>query len=268
MSKQPDKATETDTTVSSADPTTGEAGQDAQQERTEAETGGAVGATASEHTTAAQSEGVETPDQAGATPQAQDAPRLAELEARVAELEQENSELKERYLRKQADFENYRKRMQREKEEFGAYANKQLLLDLVQVIDDFERAIESAKDSRDFDSFYEGIALIEKQMTSMLERKWGLRRFDSEGEEFDPQKHEAVTADQNGEHHEPVVVEDYQKGYMLHDRVLRSAKVKVSMPGAEAGAGGEGADGSHDQNTQNEDGSGGADNRGSSDSNN
>ncbi len=260
MSKQPDKATETETAVSSADPNAGEAGQDTQQLGSESEA--EAGFEAAEQSTTAQERTAE---------QSAEESRLAELEARISELEQENSELKERYLRKQADFENYRKRMQREKEEFGAYATKQLLLDLVQVIDDFERAIESAKDSRDFDSFYEGIVLIEKQMTSMLERKWGLQRFDSEGEEFDPQKHEAVTADQNGEHPEPVVIEDYQKGYMLHDRVLRSAKVKVSMPGAQAGgAGGDesSAEQNSEQNSEEQNGSGGAGDRGPSDSNN
>ena len=120
--------------------------------------------------------------------------------------------------------------MSREKADAIAYANKQLLLDIVTIIDDFERAIKSAEESRDFDSFHEGVALIEKQFTNMLERKWGLKRFDSEGEEFDPQKHEAVMTDEDREHDKPVVVEDYQKGYFLNDKVLRSAKVKVSIP--------------------------------------
>lgn len=160
---------------------------------------------------------------------------VALLRGRVQELEHENSELKDQYLRKQADFENFRKRMTREKADAIAYANKQLLLDIVQIIDDFERAIKSAEESRDFDSFHEGVALIEKQFTSMLERKWGLRRFDSEGEEFDPQKHEAVMTGEDGEHEKPVVLEDYQKGYFLNDKVLRSAKVKVSVPGEKSG---------------------------------
>ena len=160
----------------------------------------------------------------------EEAGEVEELRARIAELEQENSDLKDQYLRKQADFENFRKRMSREKEEAIAYANKQLLLDIVTIIDDFERAIKSAEESRDFDSFHEGVALIEKQFTSMLERKWGLKRFDSEGEEFDPQKHEAVMTDEDSDHEKPVVVEDYQKGYFLNDKVLRSAKVKVALP--------------------------------------
>jgi len=155
---------------------------------------------------------------------------LESLTARVKELEEENSTLKDQYLRKQADFENFRKRMTREKEDAVAYANKQLLLDLVTIIDDFERAIKSAEESKDFNAFHDGVVMIEKQFTGMLERKWGLKRFDSEGEEFDPQRHEAVTTEEVAEHEQSTVLEDYQKGYFLHDRVLRPAKVKVSLP--------------------------------------
>lgn len=154
----------------------------------------------------------------------------AVLRNRIEELEAENTELKNQYLRKQADMENYRKRMVRDKESAVQFSNQQLLLDLTSIIDDFERAIRSAEESRDYDSFHDGIVLIENQLTSMLERKWGLKRFDSEGEVFDPQKHEAVTTEPRQDHDESIVIEDYQKGYMLHDRVLRSAKVKVSMP--------------------------------------
>ncbi len=163
-----------------------------------------------------------------------DADRIAELEARVSALEAENSDLKEQILRKQADFENFRKRMQREKEESARFANKQLLLDILPVIDDFERAIQSAEESKDFNAFHDGIALIEKQFTGMLERKWGLKRFDAEGEDFDPQCHEAVAAETDSDTDTPKVLEAFQKGYLLHDKVLRSAKVKVSMPGGAA----------------------------------
>ena len=152
------------------------------------------------------------------------------LTKRLSALEQENSDLKDQFLRKSADFENFRKRMNREKEEAIAFANRELLEDLLPIIDDFERAIKSAEESKDFDAFLEGVALIEKQFTSMLERKWGLSRFDSEGQEFDPQRHEAVTSEEGAPGSTPTVVEDYQKGYLLRDRVLRSAKVKVALP--------------------------------------
>jgi len=158
-----------------------------------------------------------------------EADRIGALEERVLKLEAENSELKDRYLRKQADFENFRKRMIREKEEAIKYANSVLLLDIVSIIDDFERAIKSSQDSKDFESFYSGIELIEKQFTGMLERKWGLVRFESEGQPFDPEKHEAISMEEKDTDTQ-IVLEDYQKGYMLHDRVLRHAKVKVSSP--------------------------------------
>lgn len=153
------------------------------------------------------------------------------LSARIAELEAENSDLKDQYLRKQADMENFRRRMLRDKEDAVSYANQQLLLDLTAIIDDFERAISSAEESRDYDAFHDGIVLIEKQLTGMLERKWGLQRIDALGEEFDPQKHEAVTTESRPDEENSIVLEEYQRGYLLHDRVLRSAKVKVSMPG-------------------------------------
>jgi molecular chaperone GrpE len=145
-------------------------------------------------------------------------------------LEAQIVELNEQLLRKQAEFENFRKRMFREREEAAKSSNAKLLLDLVEVIDNFERAIKSAGESQDLASFHEGIELIEKQFISMLESKWGLHRFESEGEEFDPEKHEAIAVDQSGENPPQTVVEDYQKGYLLHDRVIRHAKVRVAMP--------------------------------------
>lgn len=158
-----------------------------------------------------------------------------ELTQRINELEEENSALKDQYLRKQADFENFRKRMLRDKEDAIKYANTSLLSDIITIIDDFERAIRAGADAQDVESFKTGIELIEKQFVGMLERKYGLKRFDSEGEEFDPEKHEAITTEPSAEHDEQIVLEDYQKGYMLHDRVLRHAKVKVSIP-TEAGS--------------------------------
>jgi molecular chaperone GrpE len=151
------------------------------------------------------------------------------LESRLRELEVETRELNDQLLRKQADFENFRKRMFREKEEAIKFANSELLSDLITIIDDFERAIRSSEKSKDFNSFHAGVEMIEKQFTSMLERKYGLKRFESTGEEFDPGKHQAISVgNRHPDAHAQIVLEDYQKGYMLHDRVLRPAKVKVS----------------------------------------
>ncbi len=161
--------------------------------------------------------------------------KVEELESRLAGVEAENTELKDQNLRRQAEFENFRKRMNKSRQEAIQFGNQQLLEDLMTVLDDFERAVKSGEDSRDFTAFHDGIVLIEKQFAGLLQRKWGLRRFDSVGEVFDPGKHEAVTTEERADHESSVVLEDYQKGYYLHDRVLRAAKVKVSLPGAAGG---------------------------------
>jgi molecular chaperone GrpE len=151
----------------------------------------------------------------------------------IASLRDEVADLKDQLLRKQADFENFRKRLLREREDAIRYANTGLLLDLVGTVDNFERAIKSSAESKDFETFYTGIDMIEKQLTSMLDSKYGLQRFESAGEEFNPEFHEAITAEESTEVTTQTVIDDLQKGYMLHDRVLRPAKVRVAMPAEE-----------------------------------
>ena len=146
-----------------------------------------------------------------------------ELEALLAE----RDDLKDQLLRKAADFDNYRKRVLKEKDEARQFANAALLEDLCQVLDDFERAIRSSETAKDFDAFHSGIVMIEGQFASMLERKYNLKRLDSVGKPFSPDQHEAIAMEPAVEGKEVVVVEEYQKGYQLHDRVLRTAKVKV-----------------------------------------
>jgi molecular chaperone GrpE len=172
------------------------------------------------------------------TDQAAQAAPEAALQERIQQLEQEAEESKDQLLRKAADFENFRKRLAREKEESIKYANAALLSDVVPIIDDFERAIQSAADSKDFDAFHTGVSMIEQRMVGMLERNWGLKRFSANGEPFDPEKHEAIAVEETDQHDTEIVLEDYQKGYLLHDRVLRPAKVKVARPVEPEGAGG------------------------------
>ncbi|MDR2186294.1 MAG: nucleotide exchange factor GrpE [Treponema sp.] len=185
---------------------------------------------------AAGSPGSEEIVRAGAETEAAEDPgeKLACLEAQLAEA-------KDQYLRKAAEFENFRKRMNREKQDAIEFANQNLLLDLIPIMDDFERAIKAAETSQkaaaDFDAFLEGISMIEKRLGAQLENKWGLKRFDSAGEAFDPNRHEAIMMDKSPEITEPVVQEDFLKGYTLKDRVVRSAKVKVLMPETPAGTG-------------------------------
>ncbi|MDR1073889.1 MAG: nucleotide exchange factor GrpE [Treponema sp.] len=159
--------------------------------------------------------------------------------AKIEQLERQIEELKDQYLRKVADFENFRKRMTREKQESIEYANTALLLDIILVMDDFERALRAASATsenaenwtvKDFQTFYEGVSMIEKRLSSQLENKWGLKRFDSAGEAFDPNWHEALMVETSSEVSEAKVAEDLVKGYTLKDRVIRPAKVKVTMP--------------------------------------
>ena len=159
-------------------------------------------------------------------------------EDRLRALAAEALDLRDKLLRKQADFENFRKRMIRERDEAARYANAALLTDVIATIDDFERAIRSAEESRDFSSFLQGVSMIEKQLLETLESRWGLRRFTSMGEGFDPNRHEAVLRVEGPAESRPTVVEDYQKGYFLHERVLRPARVKVMVPAPAADADG------------------------------
>jgi len=163
-------------------------------------------------------------------------PDGANLDARIAELETQLAETRDQLLRKAADFENFRKRMNQEKQNAIDFANQSLLLDIIPVIDDFERAIQSAEGSVELTglpagkAMLDGITMIEKRLISQLEAKWGLKRFNAAGEPFDPNRHEAMMMEKSPEVQEPVVQEDFVKGYMLKDRVIRAAKVKVIMP--------------------------------------
>ncbi len=162
---------------------------------------------------------------------AQAAPAHKEsAEDEVKKLAAEVADLKDKLLRKQADFENFRKRMLREREDAARYANATLLTDVIGLIDDFERAIHSGEESKDFALFLQGVTMIERQFVEMLESRYGLKRFSSVGEAFDPNRHEAVQRVEGPADAKPTVVEDYQKGYFLHERVLRPARVKVMVP--------------------------------------
>lgn len=154
-------------------------------------------------------------------------------EKRIEELETICRDWQDQYLRKAADFENYRKRMIREKQEAIDYANSNLLLDLVQVLDDFDRAIEAGKNQGGEaanNAFVEGVVMIKNQMVSMLSSKYGLSYYPAKGEAFDPNLHEAVSMIQSPDVKEAVVGEELQKGYKLKERVIRHSKVMVLMP--------------------------------------
>ncbi|MDR2491745.1 MAG: nucleotide exchange factor GrpE [Spirochaetaceae bacterium] len=172
------------------------------------------------------------PDCSGA--EGQPAGGQPSVEERIAALEAQAAAEHDLYLRKAADFDNYRKRTTKEKQDAIDFANQSLLLDLIPILDDFERAVKTAGSSQkteaDFTAFLEGVGMIEKRLSSQLENKWQLKRFESAGEPFDPEKHEALAMEKSADHTEAVVLEDFVKGYMLKGRVIRPAKVKVIMP--------------------------------------
>jgi len=178
----------------------------------------------------AESAGPSTESASEETPSAGQVP---DSEARIAELQKLNSDLQDQYLRKAADFDNYRKRMIREKQEAIDYANTNLLLDLLETLDNFDRAIDAAgshEPGTPVASFADGVGMIRTQLAGKLESKYGLSYYPSVGTAFDPNIHEAIGTVQSPEATEPVVQEEYVKGYKLKDKVVRLAKVIVKMP--------------------------------------
>lgn len=155
---------------------------------------------------------------------------IVALNTKVGELEGEVASLKDQMLRKQADVENYRKRLIRDKEESVQYANAKLITDLLQPLDDFDRAIAAAESTKDFQTMYDGIVMVRKQMFGMLERNWGLHQIEAVGKEFDPAEHEACMMVEDPSCEVETVLDDFAKGYKLHDRVIRPSKVRVGKP--------------------------------------
>jgi len=136
-------------------------------------------------------------------------------------------ELKTRHMRLMADFDNYRKRVQREQATQRLYASENPMRDLLGVVDNIERALSVSTEEDSAGSLSEGVKMILNQMLSVLERH-GVKAFESVGEIFDPERHEAVARQGHAVHAEDLVCEQMQKGYMLHDRLLRAASVVVS----------------------------------------
>jgi molecular chaperone GrpE len=152
-------------------------------------------------------------------------------EQEMARMQQELEEANDTMLRLAAELDNYKKRVAKERESLIKYATQDIIQELLPVLDNFERAIESANKSKDSDSLLEGVRMIFKQMYDTLGRK-GVSRIDAVGKAFDPTIHEAVMQITSEEHPENVVVEELQKGYMLHDRVIRPSIVAVSRSAA------------------------------------
>ncbi|GIP48247.1 nucleotide exchange factor GrpE [Paenibacillus sp. J53TS2] len=152
-----------------------------------------------------------------------DAGASAELE----KLRAESEDYQQRLLRTQADFDNFRRRTVKEKEELGKYASAKLITELLPVIDNFERALSSSGESTDANSYIKGVEMIFRQLEGVLKAE-GLIPMEAEGQPFNPEFHQAIMQVESDEHEEGIVVEVVQKGYLLKDKVLRPAMVKVS----------------------------------------
>ena len=133
-------------------------------------------------------------------------------------------------LRRQAELENYRKRLIRDKEEAVQYANESLIRDLLGFLDNMDRALAAGKNSGDVKGLVEGFEMTQNQLLSTLDKNWGLKAIDSVGQEFDPSLHEACMMAVDESLDKETVLEEFQKGYTLHGRVIRPAKVKIGKP--------------------------------------
>lgn len=141
-------------------------------------------------------------------------------------LKQERDDYYDRLLRKTAEFDNYRKRVERERREHADQSVVDLLLDLLLVVDDFDRALTVDTDSG-ASSYRKGIELIHAKLHDLL-RKRGVKPIDAVGADFDPNVHQAVTHEEGTGYRENEVTEELRKGYMLNERLLRPSMVKVA----------------------------------------
>lgn len=153
-----------------------------------------------------------------------------DLSAKVEALSKEIEELKDQMLRRQAETENFKKRLIREKEDAVQFANASLIKDLLEFLDNLERTIDVAKKDANAKAIADGIEIIQSQLLSTLSKNWGLEKIESTGKEFDPQLHEACMMETDSSLEKETVLLELQSGYKLHDRVIRPAKVKVGKP--------------------------------------
>ena len=148
----------------------------------------------------------------------------------TAELQKQQEETRknyDQYLRALAEVENIRKRSVREREEYLKYANVSMIKKLLPIIDDLHRALEVALTSRDFEAMSKGVEMTARSLDELLKGE-GVQVIESIGKPFDPQFHQALTVEPSDEHPENTVIAQLQKGYIMHDRVIRPSLVKVS----------------------------------------
>lgn len=173
-----------------------------------------------------------TPAPEGDAPSEVSKETVDELKEALATKTEEARDYQDRYLRLAAEFENYKRRAQRDQQEYARYANETLLKELLTTVDNLERAVQFSKEQHGKEGLLEGVELTLKQLMETL-TKFGVRPVTSLGESFDPSRHQAVARTESQEEAN-TVVDEYQKGYFLHDRILRPAMVTVATEKASA----------------------------------
>jgi molecular chaperone GrpE len=147
------------------------------------------------------------------------------LEKDLLDAKNELTEQKDKFVRLQAETDNFRKRLSREKEEFSQYANERLFKELLPIFDNFERALEDP--SNDIKSLKEGLEMILNQFSSFLEKE-KVEPIEAIGKTFDPMIHEVLTSEESSEHEENTIISQFVKGYTINNRVIRPSQVVIS----------------------------------------
>jgi molecular chaperone GrpE len=164
--------------------------------------------------------------------------RIAQLEAELAAARGEAGDNLAGWQRATADFQNYRRRTEQEREQLLGLANESLLRKVLSVVDDFDRAIEAMPPELTKLSWVEGIAAIDRKLRFLLESE-GVTPIEAAGRPFDPREHEALTHEETTQAPDETVIGEIQRGYRIRDRVLRPSLVSVAKnPGSDAGSGG------------------------------
>jgi len=167
--------------------------------------------------------------QTTAKPKSKSTSGLEKLKKKVEALEAEKNELNDRFLRKVAEFDNYKKRTETEYSQLIKNASADLITDLLPVLDDLERSLASVKDkdkADNFEHFHEGVELIYKNLSKVLEKR-GVKPIESIGQKFDPEKHDALMQMESDQPSD-TIIEEHLKGYEMNDKVLRHSQVLVS----------------------------------------
>jgi molecular chaperone GrpE len=167
--------------------------------------------------------GSAAPDEAAAAARAAATP----VDPALAEAQRQRDEHYDRLLRTAAEFDNYRKRVERERREMAETAAAGLLTDLLAIVDDFERALQAEVGGDAADAYRRGVELIHQQLVDLL-RKRGVTPIAALGEDFDPRYHQAVIHEPSDRHRDGEVIEELRRGYRLGERLLRPAMVKVA----------------------------------------